>query len=1235
MLSAADLQKRHQLEGAPDPFPSLEDSPVKSRPRPGPSAHATPDTNSTTAFPSLAPSPIAATTPGKATWGSDAGPRIRATVKATPSDSFTLPYTDVPPNRDGKPQTLGDVLKQVMTKFKVKIEASANQRARQTTFHMKAESQKELDKAKRGLLASLSPVIEDELPAPASTIPAIIGPKGATLKQIRDQTGVRIDIPRKEEVANGANGTASGKVTPGADDEEDEVLVPIKITGPQPLVIEARAMINEIISSRTSNITQRVRDIPAHILPFVTVRRAQFVEAAQGGTIHLALNNAEREITVSGDREAVHRVIESIKGVVEQTTSNITSLKISLPKRQHRLLVDRAAEEIMTKSKCAVQVAPADEPSDEITVWGNQTDLTNGLSAVMEKANSKYIHEFPLPGPVSLSKQLLTYMTRIGYPKTLSNGHPGVDVFTPSTAAVARASVLNIDIVGDKAAVDNVVREVSGLIGKLIGATKEVPVEYLVHRVIQGKHAKKFKQFHETHNVQLFFPAESLEQSSVLLVYDPLSPSASPSPDEKEKHLDEVAKEVLKVAKDAGEIKTEVVPVDKQWHDAVVGKDRTTLNAIIGEEQALSVRVGASASHESGENVIVVRGSASDVDNAVKKILAVVDDAKNDAIISSYSTEFDIDREYVGRIVGAQGAGINKLRDVLGVKVDVNDDFDEKDKEFSKKKRTAHQKSKIKITGRKENVEEAKKRILAQVERLADETSEILHIPARYHASLIGQSGKYAIRLEEKYAVKITFPRSSGENGEGRTREQLKADEVLIKGGKKGVAHAKAELLDALEFEKDNNNVLEFDVPTHTVARILGRGGASINEIKDDTDAQIDVDRVEGNDSTRHIVVRGTKKGINAAKSAIMAIVDSVGEETTVSMNIEQRFHRTIIGAGGQGLKDIIARCGGPDDSKVQAGLVRFPRQGEPSDEVRLRGEPKLVNKIKAELEKVVTELKDRVVLAVEIPASQHRTLIGRGGQHLNDLQNRTSVQVQFPGSRSYNQVSDPENMDELVDASPANIVKVSGSRAACENAIAELKSQVKAPPPESITAVVSVPLKYHHAISQQGGFFRTLRSYGVQVDQSAMPQKSAVPTAPPQSGSSEARIDDDDSEVPANITWQVGPNYQDAEEGDSQWTLKARDDGALERAQVAIQEAIQQAENMTHVGFLTLPDRSAFPRIVGAKGANVMRLRNETGADITVSRESSDIIIIGSETAVEAAKDAILKQASSRAGRR
>ena len=118
----------------------------------------------------------------------------------------------------------------------------------------------------------------------------------------------------------------------------------------------------------------------------------------------------------------------------------------------------------------------------------------------------------------------------------------------------------------------------------------------------------------------------------------------------------------------------------------------------------------------------------------------------------------------------------------------------------------------------------------------------------------------------------------------------------------------------------------------------------------------------------------------------------------------------------------------------------RSPRPGETGDEVRIRGDPKLVNKLKAELEKAVKELSERIVLAVEVPAAQHRALIGRGGQHLNDLQNRTGAQVQFPGSRSYYQVGEPLNASELEGVDQANIVKVTGSKEACEKAVEELK---------------------------------------------------------------------------------------------------------------------------------------------------------------------------------------------------
>jgi len=151
--------------------------------------------------------------------------------------------------------------------------------------------------------------------------------------------------------------------------------------------------------------------------------------------------------------------------------------------------------------------------------------------------------------------------------------------------------------------------------------------------------------------------------------------------------------------------------------------------------------------------------------------------------------------------------------------------------------------------------------------------------------------------------------------------------------------------------------------------------------------------------------------------------------------------------------------------------------------------------------------------------------------------------------------------------------------------------------------------LKYSDFISQRGALDRKLRSYNVQVERSRYPTKSAILSGPSSQAVPSARIDEDGD---AAIQWITEANYQNAEEGESIWTLKAQDQIGLDKALQQIEEAHRKAEQMTHVGYLMLQDRAFFPRIVGSKGANVTRLKQETGADITVSRENTTITIIG-----------------------
>ena len=131
------------------------------KPRASPS-NGTVDTQSQEAFPSLAPAAQAGNKPVASAWSAAAGPRIKPVASKQPvvSDTFELSSIDLSTaGKDGKPASLGEIIRQVQAQYKVKLDASTNQKSRQTTFFLKADSKKELDKAKRSLLASLSPVV--------------------------------------------------------------------------------------------------------------------------------------------------------------------------------------------------------------------------------------------------------------------------------------------------------------------------------------------------------------------------------------------------------------------------------------------------------------------------------------------------------------------------------------------------------------------------------------------------------------------------------------------------------------------------------------------------------------------------------------------------------------------------------------------------------------------------------------------------------------------------------------------------------------------------------------------------------------------------------------------------------------------------------------------------------------------------------------------------------------------
>lgn len=81
----------------------------------------------------------------------------------------------------------------------------------------------------------------------------------------------------------------------------------------------------------------------------------------------------------------------------------------------------------------------------------------------------------------------------------------------------------------------------------------------------------------------------------------------------------------------------------------------------------------------------------------MSEINKIVDDAENHAINNGFVLEFEVARDYVGRIVGSGGAGVNKIRDDLGVDLDFSDEPEKAADGKKKKASTALAKIKVRF----------------------------------------------------------------------------------------------------------------------------------------------------------------------------------------------------------------------------------------------------------------------------------------------------------------------------------------------------------------------------------------------------------------------------------------------------------------------------------------------------------------------------------------------------------
>jgi predicted PilT family ATPase len=199
---------------------------------------------------------------------------------------------------------------------------------------------------------------------------------------------------------------------------------------------------------------------------------------------------------------------------------------------------------------------------------------------------------------------------------------------------------------------------------------------------------------------------------------------------------------------------------------------------------------------------------------------------------------------------------------------------------------------------------------------------------------------------------------------------------------------------------------------------VIGRGGANIKKIKEETNTIIDIP-AENNDSDV-IYVQGYKADAEKARDMILAIQNELANIVTSHVSFPQKIHTSMIGPGGKLIQSIMAECGDVH--------IRFPAEGEDNDNITIRGTKEDVAKAEEQLKKLGEErVENSFTAEVTAKPEHHRFLIGRGGVNIRKVREKTGVRIVFPSRQDENQ----------------ELITIIGKKEAVEEAKADLMSKI------------------------------------------------------------------------------------------------------------------------------------------------------------------------------------------------
>eukprot|EP00123_Amoebidium_parasiticum_P017972 comp24051_c0_seq1/m.43173 comp24051_c0_seq1/g.43173 ORF comp24051_c0_seq1/g.43173 comp24051_c0_seq1/m.43173 type:complete len:1290 (-) comp24051_c0_seq1:407-4276(-) len=774
-----------------------------------------------------------------------------------------------------------------------------------------------LVKALAVVMEKATSMCEDDVDAPRWLHKYIIGPKGATIRNINeDQPEVRIDFSDSDDVINLQGppahveamkaklqeyvqdllskktraelhihpslhrhliGKAGQTIKRIRDESEVDVTFPeedesdlIVLEGPHAGVAKAKAELEALAKKHNDTIVVEV-EVPQKFHGNIIGKRGdnakKIVEAFNGIQMRFpGATEKSDKIRLTGLTADVTACADHIKKMAVALMENNYTLNVIVFRQYHKNIIGKGGlilNKIRKETNTRITVPLEGEERDSITVVGKKADVLKAQEMIL-KIQSELVKISVAEVPIEHRLHAQIIGPKGALVRSIAQDCNNVLIDFPKEGA-AKQDVVTIR--GPHDDVDKAKKLLLQLATEkaLTNHVEELVVSNDMFGYLIGKGGVNKRKIQDECSVRILFPNKSDEDSNTVTIIGRKSDTAK------------AKLALLELVKEYGQVVTVAVPVAAKYQGHLLSRNGEALRDLGTRcpDVTITLPKGSVA-----KDSITLKGPEKAVDACRELLLSIVDEQA-----SKVTEKMKIEGSMVGAVIGKGGSNIRGLQEKHGVEIKMPRGGDEEEDDGL-----------VRISGRKEHVEACKQDIL----KLIPITLR-MYVPAEFHGGLIGAGGKGIRELQDNYNVNLKFPSAKS-----------KSSEVVLTGTEEKVEEAQKyieERIKELEAEKKEREArnfrLEVAVDRSAIPRIIGRSGATINKIRDETGCRIDLPVKKSSDSEEDVQVNISIIGYRASCEAAQHMIEELISEPTAAetlqegIQVDRRVHGRLIGAKG------------------------------------------------------------------------------------------------------------------------------------------------------------------------------------------------------------------------------------------------------------------------------------------------------------------------------------------------